>query len=686
MISIPSTDKRYSQPNNSDLFGNVWYGRNLSYDDQGYIKLASRSVQIKSEKDDEFFGLPVSFGRQAGGTFYIPTTVRNYIASITPNPPAVSIAQDVAASVANTASNTFGKWWQSRWHVTNTTEMRYKTSGAWTDTGVSLNASYPHPVEVFRSLNTICVGNGNVVKQYDTSYSVTTDLTIPSDYTVIGLSFSNNKMGIITQLNASGLAGQNQEAYFFVWDGGSTSASIGLPIGSDFIVAITAYKSSWVILTRTGQVKYFNGGGWDIMTTLPFFYKNLIWANFSGRIAYGDVMVVDGEKIYININSLISTGFGKKGEKYLENFPGGLLCYDPNVGIYHKYSPSLSPANIVRVPQASVNTTTNIFTKDAGTVYITGNPVKYIATTSISGIVGGLTSGTIYYVIRLSATDFKLATTKANADAGIAIDITTTGDTNNYFMFLNLLDYGASRFNFSGGIGLMGLQNKVYDGILYGAQMYDFASITEYNTLCMTVAGFDNRGYFVTPKITSPNLQDLYQGVYIKFKPLGATDKIIIKQKSSHVIGIPTSTPQLADVSATAVPCTWTSTTTFTTTNDFSEVLTYLATSGNECEVEIIAGAGAGQMAQISTISFNAGTYTVTLAEELDGIASGRVSDVLINNWKKFGEIDSSNTDNYAEFSIGSSATWNEFKVELRGNETTIEEFQIINKTFMPSN
>ena len=150
-------------------------------------------------------------------------------------------------------------------------------------------------------------------------------------------------------------------------------------------------------------------------------------------------------------------------------------------------------------------------------------------------------------------------------------------------------------------------------------------------------------------------------------------------------MGIPTSTPQLADVSATAVPCTWTSNTTFTTTNDFSEVVTYLSDTSNECEVEIIAGAGAGQMAQISTISFNAGTYTVTLAEELDGITSGRVSDVMINNWKKLGEVTSEDNRGYKEFGVSSPSTWNEYKIELRGNETTIEEFQIINSIQTPS-
>lgn len=55
---------------------------------------------------------------------------------------------------------------------------------------------------------------------------------------------------------------------------------------------------------------------------------------------------------------------------------------------------------------------------------LTGTRVRLTTTTTLPG---GLATATDYYVIRLSDTTFKLATSYANAIAGTAINITTTG-------------------------------------------------------------------------------------------------------------------------------------------------------------------------------------------------------------------------------------------------------------------
>ena len=113
-------------------------------------------------------------------------------------------------------------------------------------------------------------------------------------------------------------------------------------------------------------------------------------------------------------------------------------------------------------------------------------------------------------------------------------------------------------------------------------------------------------------------------------------------------------------------------------------VKTYLdADTSHECEVEIISGAGGGQMAQISSITYNAGTYTITLAEAMDGVASGYKSDIIIDNWKVLKNdkdesyISSSNTRGWEEFPIATPSKWTMFKVEFRGSETTLEELSI---------
>lgn len=70
-----------------------------------------------------------------------------------------------------------------------------------------------------------------------------------------------------------------------------------------------------------------------------------------------------------------------------------------------------------------VNTTTDVITVSSNLSLYTGQAV----TLSSSGTLpGGLSAGT-YYIIRVSATTVKLASSRANAVAGTAIDLTSTG-------------------------------------------------------------------------------------------------------------------------------------------------------------------------------------------------------------------------------------------------------------------
>jgi hypothetical protein len=67
--------------------------------------------------------------------------------------------------------------------------------------------------------------------------------------------------------------------------------------------------------------------------------------------------------------------------------------------------------------------TTDICTKVAHG-FVTGQKVRVSSATTLPA---GLSAATTYYVIKLTADTFKLATTDANATAGTAIDITDTG-------------------------------------------------------------------------------------------------------------------------------------------------------------------------------------------------------------------------------------------------------------------
>lgn len=70
----------------------------------------------------------------------------------------------------------------------------------------------------------------------------------------------------------------------------------------------------------------------------------------------------------------------------------------------------------------NVDIATEIIT--VGVNVATGTPIKITSTTTVPA---GLTSGTVYYAINASATTIKVASSRSNATAGTAIDITSIG-------------------------------------------------------------------------------------------------------------------------------------------------------------------------------------------------------------------------------------------------------------------
>lgn len=664
MFRLPQNGQ-WKQPNSSDVIGSAWYTKSIDFDEQGYARLSQRSVSLGSELTDSNVDLPIAFGRKTGGEYLIASADEPLILNFSET--SVSLVQDTDTGNPDGTFNTGGAWFQDRWHVTTASAMRYKSGSTWTDTGVSLTTGVPHPVEVFRNRNTICVGNGNVVKQYTTAYAASTDLTIPSGFEVLGLDHSGNRMGVITRISST-VSGQNQEAYFFIWDGASTSAGVGYPVGSDAIYAIAAYRGSWVLLARTGELLFWNGGGFQTLAALPFHYqRNLHWGSSFDRQIYGNALLVDGERIYVNVNAEMSP-FGRN-EEYVQDCPTGVLCYDPKVGLYHRYSPSVSVASLLNVPQANVSTSTDRLTASAGTIPATGNPVKYVSSAATQ--IGGLTIGTVYYVIRHSSTVFQLATSKANAEAGTAVDLTSTGAANNYFLAIDVVDYGASRANRTGALADVGISNFVADHLVFGGEYYDVSSSSEYGTVCATVEGFENRGVIRTPWLRSSNVEDVHQGVTVKHGPLGTLDSIVVKAKTEKVRGLPVTTPQGSRT------CTWTSSTVFTTTADISAAKTYLD-AGGSLEVEITSGAGAGTFVQVASITESSGTYTVTVDEAVVGAASGRYSDVVIDNWLELDTFTSATDKGWFHCALTRQGKEVKYSLELRGVGTTVEEVQAL--------
>lgn len=669
MFQIPQ--QTWKQPNVSDKLGLLWATKAVNLDEAGYIKLSPRMVNIMDESISSNFGIPVAIGFFGAGDLQVATTSNaNFFGDL--DETQLSFSEDTGTSNPTCTSNSHAKFWQSRWHVSTATTVVYKganddSNDPWTSAITGLTSGVRHYMEVFASRKQFCVTNGNVVKQYDTSYANTVDLTIDSDYEVVGLAYNGGKMGVITAIAESAAAGI-KEAKFYEWTGDITSAT-GYGVESDRCVAIVPYKSSFAVLTRAGQLKYFNGGGFDDLAQLPFFVEDKLWSGSSNLTgSTGDVMWVDGDAIYINLG-LILNEFGREKYQYMTNVPSGVWCYTPDNSLYNRWLPSMSKATAVIVTSANVNTTSNELTITSGTVPATGSIARYMRTDGSE--IGGLLEGYDYYVIKVSSTVFKLAETKDQAAAGDAIDITGTGGSNNNFYFYDLIDYGISMYETAGGLAAFQQTSLVSQDMLAGGR-FDDTTLTGIDALCAPAPFLENRGWLILQKIFPNAEKATGQGITIKFRPLKENDKIIVKGRAINYLGLPISSPNTKSTSY----LTWTGVKEAYTTSDLSAAVSALD-AGHELELELLSGAGAGQMVKVMSITEDetTGVFSIQLEEEVLGAQGGRKSNFCIDNWKVLDTITNSKNDE-GEVRVDPDLTGKflQYKIELRGSETTIED------------
>lgn len=679
MATLPLNDK-WTQPNNSDKFGSVWYTKNINFDEMGYAKMSPRTVLIMGDATvtggDSKFGLPLAIGRTGNGEYEVATgDDANFTAILNAN--RLTFAEDDGTNNPEMTLDSHGEWYQGLWHGSTATAVLSRpadgsSSATWTSRITGLTSGVRHFLKSFYSRGTICVSNGNEVKQYDDSYVNTVDLNIPSDFEVVGMDVNNYYMGVITRLANDGTYGQNQEARFFVWDG-STDGAPNYGVGSDSCLFVKAYKSSFVVLTRAGELLHFTGGGFETLASFPFFFSDKVSGNSLSTNALGDApMWVEGDLIYINI-PLSVDAYGRKEQNVLINNPSGVWCYDPNVGLYHRSSPSISRAYVNSVNTGDVNTSTGVMTISAGTFGTQTIPATGGIARLTDDSVGGLELNHDYYIIKDSSTTFRLATTKANALTGQNITLTSQPTTRAYFWMYDLVDYGQTLFDNAGAIASTGNHNILYKDLIYGGR-FDNTDLTSVDGLCMSVPLLENRSVITSPKIFSQGIKDVDKKIYVKYLPLKDTDSIIVKYRKEDVIGLP--------VSSASYPANWTSPREFYTSQDLSEAKTYLD-NGGKLEVEITSGVGAGEHVQITLIE-GSGPYNLTLAADVLGVSSGLKSNYTIFNWEVLKVITSDIVEDFAEVVVGKISKFGMFQLELRGSDITIEEAKFINSVSQP--
>lgn len=585
---FPQTEsKNWVQQNKGDLYPVLYSTRNINLEKRGYIGLSRRMSYIK--KDTGLSGIsPAIIGNSAQSQYKFISGTKIFDV----NYGFTTVAEDTNATTAGFIGHHSdlivynGRVWYTPTNGGSSSIYIYyrstSSTGAYSTLAPSLTLLDPHPMAVFTNKNLLCVAQANVIATINTSDTInSTALTLPAEYSILGMQYLNNKMYIAT------IKGTENKAMMFEWDGATAISSTGYEVGAKSILAMCVYQESIVILTSRGELLRFGGGGFTQIATLPFFQnKDYSWYfnnSYTFNVqAFKNAMVVEDEYLYINLqNTLIyNNALTLKPE-----FLNGIYQYHKDFGLVHKFSPSQSTS-------ASIT--------DYGQAYALDNPVL---STLQEASISYPNSPTLATGVR-----FLTHATLLNPD----------------------------------------LTSSSY---------------------LQSITSGEARGDFVTSKIYTLDTTAVNQKLFVKFKNLiDSTDKIIVKVRSTERNNYPFVLP-----SNNTYAVTWTSTTTFTSTNSF-----FTNVRVDE-EVFVLTGNGAGSLAHITSIVDNAGTYTITLDEAITGVVNGNKSGIVIDNWQKVKTITYTNTDGHEYVGIGTNGKYIQIKIELRGaNEPMIEELTLL--------
>lgn len=666
---FPNIDKRIIVTNGKKAYqGTLSATKNIDLTEDGYIKLSAPMCRVYSSEEASDFNLPYDLFNRTDGVYKILTAGSDAYELNLSN---LNITIDGSYPNGSDGIRVF-PWVSNNWFMNNASAVYDYTGASASTVYTSRIADNLDFIELFISNNTLVgrdADNVNIVKQYNASFADTpSDLTLPANFAVTGLAYSNEAMGVATKQR------KNQgNAIFAVWDGASTAANSIYPVNDPYILDVAAYRNSWVLLTSRGQLLYFNGGGFDELGRLPNYDLNNRLVDFtpSTSIVFGKLIHVEGDRVYVNCASLPQTSRSRK--PYAPFYSGGVYCFDPKNGFYHTASPSYSEYDSDSFTFAS-----NIATAPETHYLETGDEI-FCGSSS-----NELVAGTTYYVIKLTATTFKIADTYDEAIAGT---VKTVTDASYTLFYVKRNDYGAEALKIQDcGVVKSGKDYSGYtsSGVLpffAGAKLHpNNLATARINAITVAVPVMHNRGYFVMGKWQTPNIQDMYQGVIVKYRTLKQGDKIVVKAKTKDSNSVIVGDLTLYDSTYAGESV------------QFDGSGAYFATSADLTgveegdEVHVFAGPGTGGSAHITSISGNVTDgWEVTLDEPIRGTVSGRAACVSIDKFKKLGVITSEDTEGVKRLALHNPGPSMEIKVELRGIDTAVSEIIPISTSYRPA-
>lgn len=668
--------------------------KNIDFDEQGFATLANRTISLFDTGDDANFTAPIAAYSSPSLTKIAGTSGYPYSISINTMPTTIASDSGVADAPA-LSSNSSQAFFNSKWFVSETADLNSMTSGGvWTDETVSWTSGVRHPLCVHKANNTLLVGNGPGVKQYDTSVSPGTALVIGAGVEVVGIAYNRAFAAVITW------DALNHEAWLYIWDAATAAANYAYPLGSNRAEWVVPYKDTFVCMTGLGQLLKWATGGLEQLAALPIFYTTAQLGSIDTRldITHDTGVLVDGNKILFNIKPQAAYK-ASEPDQYNPLMPGGTWCYDPAVGLYHRHAPS--GTKLLYATTINPNLTTNLLTLSGSDTPETGTPFVYASTDG--NVIDPLVIGTTYYVIRVSTTapaTMRVATSRTNALAGTAVDL--TGDHSAFayrLWFFPESDFGQQSCDMYGGLltktGPPAANANSSAFSIFQKYAYGFKNVMRHSTgdaldsFGIVMDRSENRGWMITQVAYAANVKDKLQKLYVKARHIFTDlDKVIVKYRVAEDLNMPIFVQ--TDSPSGATSGLWASATSFTTGANLAAAKTAFD-AGHAYEVEITSGAGAGYLAHIASISLAAGTYTVGIDESVRNIVVGDAFTFIVDNWEKLmtkggaAGIDYTSDPDYSEFPIGRGAGWVQLKFELRGYRVKIAEYQFASTDEKPS-
>ena len=666
MITIPQkTNKSYNVSSEGDLFGNVVNTRNMDFTKKGFASLARKAMALYTEAQDADFETPI-FITSDESLVYICTSGEFFTVSPdgdlnfqkkNTSPPSVGFQSDYAFFTADI-------------HVSGSTHVYSLNGSTWTSRITGLSSSYPHPMCVSEHQSYLAVGNGNTVRLYNSSYTLVTTCTIPSSQVVTWIRWRGNLLYFGTR-NITGGLGK-----MYIWNGSGTAANAAYSVGTTHAFTGFEYENTMAVITSNGRFLLFTGSGFSALrddagreVAFPVYFTDYVWgltgatSNLLSKVANRGA-VVDGRKIYIVVDSSIEKADGDAiTPNSMPNFPSGLWCFDPAIGLYH-----MSGVDTIQVKKATMSAvavSNNTITLSSAVVYETGDAVLFDDTFSAPD----LENGAVYYAIKVDSTHIKLALTAKLAQAGTPITLSAwTPSGTGYIMFNSQKQIGATEVERGGCVHILSesiFPRYMGNKIIFGCDTRNNTN-TSVGTV-MTLGMGKNIGSYTTPRIQADNFTDVVRKLCSKFKEINYTSrKILIKYKTSKTNrwGVPGRGSR--DGGPNAV---WATSTTFTI--DPTNVDVSTLQEGDE--IYFLKGACAGYTAHVTDITVNSSTsWTITIDETMPDVTASDETYFTYFDWIKYATI--SNTDDAQSAqtglfkkSIAKNAKWFQIKIELRG-------------------